>query len=115
MGAVADMADLGATVHVDPAVLRFVAQLAEATRDDTATRLGVSVRGAIAMIRIAKVWAAAHGRHFVLPDDIKTLARPTWQHRLVLDAEAEFAGTTGQTVIERALDGIAAPQARTAA
>ncbi len=51
------------------------------------------------MIRIAKVWAAAHGRHFVLPDDIKTLARPVWQHRLLLDAEAEFAGTSSQTVI----------------
>ncbi len=46
------------------------------------------------MIRIAKVWAAAHGRHFVLPDDVKTLARPVWQHRLLLDAEAEFAGTS---------------------
>ena len=42
-------------------------QLAEATRNDPATRLGVSVRGSIAMIRIAKVWAAAHGRHFVAP------------------------------------------------
>ena len=57
------------------------------------------------MIRIAKVWAAAHGRHFVLPDDIKTLARPAWQHRLLLDAEAEFAGTSSQTVIARVLDG----------
>lgn len=115
MGAVADMADLAATVHVDPAVLRYVAQLAEATRNDPATRLGVSVRGSIAMIRIAKVWAAAHGRHFVLPDDIKALARPTWQHRLLLDAEAEFAGTTSDVVIDRVLDGIAAPQARAAA
>ncbi|MET0448169.1 MAG: AAA family ATPase, partial [Aeromicrobium sp.] len=49
-GAVADMADLGATVHVEPAVLRYAAQLAEATRDDAATRLGVSVRGSLAMI-----------------------------------------------------------------
>ena len=109
------MADLAATVHVEPAVLRYTAELAEATRTDSATRLGVSVRGAIAMIRIAKVWAAAHGRHFVLPDDIKVLARPVWQHRMRLDAEAEFAGTSSETVIARVLDSVAAPQARTAA
>jgi MoxR-like ATPase len=107
------MADLAATVHVEPAVLRYTAELTEATRKDSSIKLGVSVRGAIAMIRIAKVWAAAHGRHYVLPDDIKALARPVWQHRLMLDAEAEFAGTTADTVIARVLDTVAAPQART--
>ena len=88
---------------------------AEVFEDDTATRVGVSVRGAIAMVRIAKVWAAARGRHFVLPDDVKALVRPVWQHRLVLDAEAEFTGTTSATVLARALDTVAAPQARSAA
>ena len=113
--AVADMADLAATVHVEQAVLRYAAELAEATRTDSAIRLGVSVRGAISMIRIAKVWAAAHGRHYVLPDDIKHLAAPVWQHRVLLDAEAEFAGTTAETVISRVLESVPAPQARTAA
>ena len=114
-GAVADMADLAATVHTESAVLRYTAQLAEATRTDAATRLGVSVRGSLAMIRIAKVWAAAQGRHFVTPDDIKELAAPVWTHRLVLDPEAEFAGTTAETVIARVLEDVAAPQARSAA
>ncbi|PRB02716.1 MoxR family ATPase [Microbacterium sp. MYb64] len=113
--AVADMADLAAAVHVEPAVLRYIAELVEATRADTAIRLGVSVRGALAMVRIAKVWAAAHGRHYVLPDDVKTLARPVWLHRLLLDPEAEFAGTTPETVIARVVEKVAAPQARTAA
>ena len=61
------------------------------------------------------MWAAAHGRHYVLPDDIKALARPVWQHRLMLDAEAEFAGTTSDVVIGRVLESVAAPQARSAA
>ncbi|MGO4680591.1 AAA family ATPase [Microbacterium sp. 2MCAF23] len=113
--AVADMADLAAAVHVEPAVLRYIAELVEATRDDTAIRLGVSVRGALAMVRIAKVWAAAHGRHYVLPDDVKALARPVWLHRLLLDPEAEFAGTTSETVIARVVEKVAAPQARAAA
>jgi MoxR-like ATPase len=114
-GAVADMADLAGTVHVDPAVLRYTAQLAEATRNDTATRVGVSVRGSLAMIRIAKVYAAAQGRHFVLPDDIKALVAPVWTHRLVLDPEAEFAGTSAESVIARVIESVAAPQARSAA
>jgi len=113
--AVADMADLAAAVHVEPAVLRYIAELVEATRTDTAIRLGVSVRGALAMVRIAKVWAAAHGRHYVLPDDVKALARPVWLHRLLLDPEAEFAGTTSETVIARVVEKVAAPQARAAA
>lgn len=107
--AIADMADLAASNHVDPSVLRYVAELAEATRDDKGTQVGVSVRGAIAMVRLAKVWAAAGGRHFVIPDDIKLLAPHVWTHRLVIDPEAEFAGTTPETVIARVLDAVAAP------
>lgn len=113
-GAVADMADLAASVHIDPAVARYAAQLVEATRASDATRLGVSVRGAISMIRVAKVYAASQGRHFVIPDDIKTLAVPVWAHRLVLDPEAEFSGTTAETVVQRALTAVEAPLARAA-
>jgi len=112
--AVADMADLAASVHIDPAVARYTAQIVEATRASDATRLGVSVRGAISMIRVAKVYAASQGRHFVIPDDIKTLAVPVWAHRLVLDPEAEFAGTTAEAVVQRALATVEAPLARAA-
>ena len=61
------------------------------------------------------MWAAAQGRHYVTPDDVKALAGPVWTHRLVLDPEAEFAGTSAETVISRVLEDIAAPQARSAA
>ncbi|WP_029144968.1 AAA family ATPase [Microbacterium luticocti] len=114
-GAVADMADLASTVHVEPAVLRYAAQLAEATRTDPATRLGVSVRGSLAMVRIAKVWAAAQGRHYVIPEDVTALSGPVWTHRLVLDPEAEFSGVDADTVIARVLEQVAAPQARSVA
>jgi MoxR-like ATPase len=114
-GAVADMADLAATVHVEQAVLRYAAELSQATRADAGARLGVSVRGSLAMVRIAKVWAAAQGRNYVVPDDIKALAGPEWKHRIVLDPEAEFSGTTAETVVARALDAVAAPQSRSAA
>jgi MoxR-like ATPase len=112
--ALADMADLVAGVHIDPAVLRYTAQLAQETRSDPSSRVGVSVRGTMAILRAAKVWAAADGRAYVLPDDVKVLAMPAWHHRIVLDPEAEFRGITGETIIDRVLATVPAPQARQA-
>ena len=76
------------------------------------TSLGVSVRGCLALIRASKTWAAAHGRHFVVPDDIKALAEPVLAHRILLDAEAEFAGTTVSDVLGGILADIAPPERR---
>ncbi|MCI9889227.1 MoxR family ATPase [Micrococcales bacterium 31B] len=109
---VAEMAEAAQTVHVDPAISRYVARLMEETRNAPEVRAGVSMRGGIALLRAAKVWAAANGRHFVLPDDIKALAGPVWTHRLVLDAEAEFAGATDAGIMQRVLAEVAPPQAR---
>ena len=100
---------LAARNHTDRSVLDYVAALAEATREDDSARLGVSTRGAIAMVRCARVWAAAQGRNFVLPDDVKALAGPVWVHRVVVDPDAAFSGATAQGVIARALTTVPAP------
>ncbi|TJY72305.1 MoxR family ATPase [Arthrobacter sp. CAU 1506] len=110
--AVRDMADLAATNHVDTSVLEYVSHLCEETRNAVESRLGVSVRGALAMVRAAKVWAASQGRNFVLPDDIKELAPVVWNHRFVMDPEAEFAGATPEAVMSRVLAEVPAPQQR---
>ncbi len=107
--AVADMADMVAETHAEESVLDYVHQLVEHTRNSDETMLGVSTRGAIAMVRAAKVWAAAHGRSYVLADDVKDLAAPVWTHRLVMSPDAEFAGATGRQVIARALTAVDAP------
>jgi len=112
--AVAEMADMVKDNHVETSVLDYVQRLAEATREDGDTTLGVSTRGAIAMVRAARVWAAAHARNYVLPDDIKELAAPVWTHRLVMSPEAEFGGGTATAVIARALDHVEAPKERAA-
>lgn len=111
-GAVTDMADLAASNHVETAVLEYISRLTEATRNAPESRLGVSVRGALAMVRAAKVWAASQGRNFVLPDDVKELAAVVWTHRFVLEPEAEFAGATADGVLQRVLNDVAAPQQR---
>ena len=102
---------LAARNHTDRSVLDYVAALAEATREDDSARLGVSTRGAIAMVRCARVWAAAQGRNFVLPDDVKALAGPVWVHRVVVDPDAAFSGATAEGVVARALPSGPAPAA----
>ncbi|WP_288816806.1 MoxR family ATPase, partial [uncultured Varibaculum sp.] len=88
------LGEMGLRNYVDEQITRYVQQLAEATREDDAVNLGVSTRAAIGMMRMAKVWAASQGRHYVLPDDIKTLAVPVWSHRIIMDADALFEGAT---------------------
>lgn len=102
---------LAARNHTDRAVLDYVAALAEATREDDSSRLGVSTRGTISMVRCARVWAAAQGRSFVLPDDVKALAGPVWVHRVVVDPDAAFSGATAEGIVARALTSVPAPAA----
>lgn len=97
------MADLAREVHLDPLVLDYVARLVEATRNAAQVRVGASVRGGIALTKAAKTWAAAHGRGYVTPDDVKALAEPVLAHRLILDPEAEFDGVTAGAVVGQVL------------
>ncbi|WP_066519426.1 AAA family ATPase [Curtobacterium ammoniigenes] len=100
---ITEMAALARTVHVDPIVADYVARLVEASRAASEVRLGVSVRGAMALMRAARVYAAMTGRHYVTPDDVKALAEPVLAHRIVLEAEAEFDGVTASSVISQVL------------
>ncbi len=74
----------------------------------------MSVRGCLAYVRVAKTWAAADGRHYVVPDDIKELAVPVLSHRLLLDAEAEFNGVVIEDVIGDIFAAVKPPAERAA-
>jgi MoxR-like ATPase len=112
--AIAEMAQLGQSVHVEPSVLDYVARLVEATRSAEHVRLGVSIRGALAVARSARVWAASLGRHYVVPDDVKILAIPCLAHRIVLDPESEFNGVTATDVMVKIISEVLPPTERTA-
>ncbi len=112
--AVVDMGRLADQVHVDPAVLSYIARLAEETRRAPEVKLGVSIRGCLAFVRAAKTWAAANGRNYVVPDDIKELAEPVMSHRVILHPEAEFAGSSVQGVLARILADTHPPAERAA-
>jgi MoxR-like ATPase len=110
--AITQMSGLADGVHVDPGILGYVSQLATESRRLGQVRLGLSVRGCLAFVRVAKTWALADGRSYVIPDDIKALAGPVLSHRLLLDAEAEFSGVTVDDVIAQLLGSVRPPTVR---
>jgi len=97
-------------VHAEPSVLTYVVDLAQATRRAPATALGVSPRGATALLATARAWAWLAGRDFVTPDDVQTLARPTFRHRIKLRPEAELEGMSADAVLESVLASVPAPR-----
>ena len=74
----------------------------------------MSIRGCLAMTRASKTWAVSLGRHYVLPDDVKELVMPVLAHRVLLDAEAEFAGATVANVLSGVLAEVDPPSDRAA-
>ncbi len=72
------------SVRVDVDVMKYMAALVEAARDPEKVRLGPSPRALLALMRACQVWAAIHGREYVIPDDVKALAVPVLAHRIVL-------------------------------
>jgi MoxR-like ATPase len=71
--------------------------------------MGLSARGCLAFVRAAKTWAASDGRGHVVPHDIATLAEPILGHRLLLDAQAQFAGIQVSEVVAGLLDQVPPP------
>jgi len=113
---VAGAADLAAArravrgVRVAPEVTGYLVDLCRATRQSPSLRLGVSPRGATALQSAARAWAWLAGRDFVIPDDVKALARPALRHRVQLRPEAELEGATADGVIDAVLGSVPVPR-----
>jgi len=91
------------SVHVSPALQGYLIDIAEATRRHPALSLGASPRAALALQRMARARAAAAGRNFATPDDVKALATHVLAHRLVLNHDAELRGATAADLLEEIL------------
>ncbi|BDA63658.1 AAA family ATPase [Actinomyces capricornis] len=98
------------TVGASPEVLAYTVDLVRATRAMPSVALGVSPRGATALLGAARAWAWLSGRSFVTPDDIKALALPALRHRIQMRPEAEMEGMTTQAVIESVLRSVPVPR-----
>jgi MoxR-like ATPase len=97
-------------VRVDPKISGYVVDLCRATRQSPSLQLGVSPRGATALLATARAWAWLSGRDYVRPDDVKALARPTLRHRVQLRPEAELEGATTDGVLDGVLTTVPAPR-----
>ncbi|EMD22183.1 AAA family ATPase [Amycolatopsis azurea] len=99
-----------AGVTVRPEVLAYIVDVCRATRALPSVRLGVSPRGATALLAATRAWAWLPGRDYATPDDVKALARPSLRHRLDLRPEAELEGATADGVLDRVLASVPVPR-----
>ncbi|MFF7606179.1 AAA family ATPase [Streptomyces parvulus] len=113
---VANAADLEAAraevakTTVSPEITAYVVDICRATRDSPSLTLGVSPRGATALLSTSRAWAWLTGRDYVTPDDVKALALPTLRHRVQLRPEAEMEGVTTDSVINAILAHVPVPR-----
>jgi MoxR-like ATPase len=109
--AVLDAARAGVDeVHAAPELLGYILDLAQASREHAHLTLGLSTRGALAVLKAARIAAALRGSSFVAPDDVKDVLPLVISHRLMLAPEAMLEGVTTQTIVQRLLDQVAVPR-----
>jgi MoxR-like ATPase len=96
-------------VHVEPDVERYMVKLAATTRDFRQVAVGASPRGSLALLKLARAWAAMQGRDYVLPDDVKHFAVPALGHRLILAPELWMRRGAHEAVLNEVLRLVAVP------
>jgi len=97
-------------VHLAPPLKAYRVQIAQTTRRSPHLALGVSPRGTLALQRVARARAAAQGRNYVLPDDVKALAEPVLAHRLLVTPEAQIQGVTAADALHEVLGAVPVPR-----
>ena len=97
-------------VQVDDAIMEYVVSIAEATRRAEQLALGLSPRGALALVQAARGAALMDGRDYVVPDDVKGLVKAVVAHRLLTRAVAQDGSHSGEAILERIVQTIPAPQ-----
>lgn len=98
-------------VHVDTSVREYIVAIADATRHHANVYLGVSPRGSLALFRASQALAAIEGRDYVIPDDVKALARATLSHRIIVTPAARVRGVTPIAILDELLQETPVPGA----
>jgi MoxR-like ATPase len=97
-------------IRVEPTVLGYIVSIVRATRESPSLTLGVSPRGATALLHASKAWAWLAGRDFVTPDEVKAVVKPALRHRVMLRPEVELEGATADGVLEGILAAVPVPR-----
>jgi MoxR-like ATPase len=107
---IAQYRELVRAIHCDDGLLRYIAQIVDATRNNPALYLGASPRASIAIMMGAKAFAAMAGRDFATPDDVRSVVAPVLRHRILLTPEREMEGTTPEDVVKGIAEKIEVPR-----
>ena len=99
------------SIHVDPSIREYIVSLAGATRTHHNLYLGASPRGSLALFRASQALAAIRGRGYVIPDDVKLLAKATLAHRIIVTPAARVRGITSAAILEEILQTVPVPGA----
>jgi MoxR-like ATPase len=99
-----------ARLRCDPAVLDYAVRIARATREWHGIALGAGPRGSLALVRAARAQAVLQGRDFVVPDDVRAIAKPALRHRLALSPEMQIEGRRVDDVLDALLLKVEAPR-----
>jgi MoxR-like ATPase len=109
--AVLSLQQIAARQRVDESVIDYAVRIVRATREWPGIALGAGSRGAIALVRAARVVALMSGRDFVTPDDIKRIALPALRHRIALAPDALLEGRSARDLLTAVVENVAAPRA----
>jgi MoxR-like ATPase len=106
------MRQVAERVHVDADVERYMVEIVRATRRHRHVAVGASPRGALALLKLTRTWAAMNGRDFVLPDDVKLFAHAALTHRLILEPDLWTDQRAGGDVITEIVRTVTVPVLR---
>ncbi|HUR64533.1 MAG TPA: MoxR family ATPase [Candidatus Thermoplasmatota archaeon] len=104
------MQQLVEEVHVDPSLVTYIAAIVDATRRHPDLVAGASPRGSLALMKLARSYAAIQGRRYVIPDDVRAYASCTLAHRTILTTEARVRGMQRERVIQDILAKVPVPR-----
>ena len=107
-----DMQAAVETVRVEESVGRYCVALASATREHPQVMLGSSPRGALALMLTSRAYAVIAGRDYVVPEDVKAVARSVLSHRVSIRPELWMSDVSGSSVVRSVLAQIPTPGAR---
>ncbi|MFZ4811101.1 MAG: AAA family ATPase, partial [Ilumatobacteraceae bacterium] len=101
-----------AGVHLADPLKAYLVDIAEASRTSQSLTLGLSPRATLQLARASRSYAAAHGRDFATPDDVKAVAVPVLAHRVVLRPDAAARGVTAEAAVHEVLQSVPVPTGR---
>jgi len=96
-------------IFVDPDIERYIVALTRATREHRDVAVGASPRGSLALLKLARAWAALKGRDYVLPDDVKLFIVPALVHRLILEPDLWLKRHAAEDVLADVMRGVPVP------